>query len=144
MSPQTSNGDNDPFYGKQQILKLKELRESIKLCSEYTQNQIQNIDKRNLLYTTITLSLSLITIFGWGTVSGYLKNITLFWIPASFFLWFLWLIYGIFALLSFRTIKKQKDPVTPPISEKGKEMIINDWLNKTLRPPLIGIFFSIY
>lgn len=142
MSAQSCNRDSEISHCGQHILKLKELRESIHLCSDYTQKQIQNIDKKNLIYTTVTMIISICAVFGWGTISGYLKIFVIYWIPASFSLWFLWWIYGIVSLVHHFRQRKYAPPIqSDQPSENGKKMIVDEWLNKSLKPPFIGIAF---
>lgn len=142
MSSDLISDDFASISKQENISKLKELRESIRSCSDYTQKQIQNIDKTNLLLTTITLAISLIALIGLGLTFGYLKILSIFWIPSSFLLWFLWWGFGMIQAIIFSK-KIQKNPIqtSEPPSEKAREMIIDDWLNKILKPAFIGIIF---
>ena len=132
-------GDNSRIISniERQIQILKELRESVRSTSEHTQKQLQNIDKQNLLFTSIAFILPILTLFGLGSIYGFLKIVALYWIPASFLLWFLWLIYGAFA---FQKALQTMIPKKLEITDDEKK-IKREWFNKTVISPIIGIFF---
>jgi hypothetical protein len=136
----------DTDHQKQHIkqnFQLKELRESVKQSSEDIQKQLQNIDTKTQSYTTITLIISVITLFSLGQLFGILRTIGIFWIPGSFLLWFLWIIFGLFTIKKIidtknKTLNTQVSKITNDEIVKTKMM---EWFYKTVYPPIIGIFF---
>ena len=123
---------------KNKISILRELRESVKSTSEHTQKQIENIDKHNLLITTVTLIIYIATGIGVGLIFGLIKKIAVYWIPASFLLWFLWLSYGI-VLILITVSRKNSNQIEKSVNNDIEKKIMMDWFNKILLPPTIGI-----
>jgi len=122
-------------------LKLIDLQDLIEKSSEYTQKQLQNIDTKHQLITSITLLISIFALLGFGVFLGILKIIGLYWIPSSFLIWFLWMIYGLITIKNFKVPEKSIDSLNySEKNEKARENVVKDWINKILYPPMIGIF----
>lgn len=127
----------------EKISQLKELRESVKQSTEDVQKQLQNIDTKTQLYTTVTLIFSVIALFSIGQLFGFLKIIGTFWIPGSFLLWFLWMIFGIFTMKKIIETKN-KSPNTQELKIENLEILKNkmtEWFYKAIYPPIIGLVF---